>query len=77
MKDPTKEGLRCRDIITAFDFSLNPEQCVRQLEKYLVLKPTTAGLVFRTLTRTTRRLENSFLCLTYIAETLDVGDGTD
>ena len=42
----------------------------------LLLKPTKAGLVFRTLTGTTRRLENSFLCLTYIAETLVVGDGT-
>ena len=37
-----------------------------------LLKPTTAGLVFRTLTGTRRCLENSFLCLTYIAETLDV-----
>jgi len=41
---------------------------------YNVLKPATAGLVFRTLTGTTRCLEKSFLCLTYIAETLDVGD---
>ena len=41
-----------------------------------MLKPTTAGLVFRTLTGTTWCLENSFLCLTYIAETLVVGDGT-
>ena len=32
--------------------------------------------MFRTLTGTTRCLENSFLCLTYIAETLVVGDGT-
>jgi len=40
------------------------------------LKPTTAGLVFRTLTGTTMCLENSFLCLTYIAETLVVGVGT-
>ena len=37
-----------------------------------MLKPTTAGLVFCTLTGTNRCLENSFLCLTYIAETLDV-----
>ena len=41
-------------------------------ETLLVLKPTTASLVFRTLTRTHRCLENSFLCLTYIAETLVV-----
>ena len=41
-----------------------------------MLKPTMAGLVFRTLTGTTRCLENSFLCLTYIAETLVVRDGT-
>ena len=41
-----------------------------------MLKPTKAGLVFRTLTRTIRCLENSFLCLTYIAETLVFGDGT-
>ena len=41
-----------------------------------LLKPTTAGLVFRTLTGTTRCLENSFLCLTYIAETLVIRDGT-
>ena len=32
----------------------------------ILLKPTTAGLVFRTLTGTARCLENSFLCLTYI-----------
>ena len=37
-----------------------------------MLKPTTAGLVFRTLTGTNRCLENSFLCLTYIPGTLDV-----
>ena len=42
-----------------------------------MLKPTIADPVFPTLTGTTWRLENSFLCLTYIAETLDVGDGTD
>ena len=36
------------------------------------LKPLTASLVFRALTGTTLCLENSFLCLTYIAETLDV-----
>ena len=42
-----------------------------------LLKPTTAGLVFRTLTRMTRRLESSFLRLTYIVEALDVGDGID
>ena len=41
-----------------------------------MLKLATAGLVFRILTGTTRCLENSFLCLTYIAETLVVGDGT-
>ena len=41
-----------------------------------VLKPTRAGLVFRTLTGTARCLENSFLCLTYIVETLVVRDGT-
>jgi len=52
--------------------SINPPQPV-----YILLKPTTAGLLFRTLTGTTRCLENSFLCLTYIAETHDVGDGTD
>jgi len=39
-----------------------------------VLKPTRAGLVFRTLTGMTQCLENSFLRLTSIAETLDVGD---
>ena len=38
----------------------------------VLLKPTTASLVLRTLTRTNRCLENSFLCLTYIVETLDV-----
>ena len=37
-----------------------------------MLKPTTASLVFRTLTGTNRCLVNSFLCSTYIAETLDV-----
>ena len=42
----------------------------------ILLKPTMAGLVFRTLTETTRCLENSFLCFTYIAETLVLGDGT-
>src|ERR1700759_4572051 len=42
----------------------------------LLLKPTTAGLVFRTLTGTTRCLEHSILCLTYIAETLVVRDRT-
>ena len=42
-----------------------------------LLEPTTAGLVFRTLTETTRRLENSFLRLTYIAETPGVGDRTE
>ena len=41
-----------------------------------VLKPTMAGPVFRTLTGTARCLENSFLCLTYIVETLVVRDGT-
>ena len=35
-----------------------------------------AGLVLRTLTGTTWCLDNSFLCLTHIAETLGVGDGT-
>ena len=39
---------------------------------FTLLKPTTASLVFRTLTGTNRCLENSFLCLTYIAETLVV-----
>ena len=33
-------------------------------------------LVFRTLTGTTRCFENSFLCFTFTAETLVVGDGT-
>ena len=50
---------------------------VRANDKILImLKRTTAGLVFRTLTGTTRCLENSFLCVTFVAETLVVGDGT-
>ena len=46
-------------------------------QRHFLFGPATAGLVCRTLTGTTGRLENSFLCFTYIAEILDVGDGTD
>ena len=42
----------------------------------ILLKPTMAGIVFRTFTGTTWRLENYFSCLTSMAETLAVGDGT-
>jgi len=60
-----------------FFLTTKTSSLVKGLPVCKLLKPTTAGLVFRTLTGTTRCLENSFLCLTYIAETQDVGDGTD